>query len=238
MVLLSGMIGGFAFGVMEYADAIDLFGLKRVLVSGTSLVSQEEVIALAEVEPGTSLFAIPLDSVQKRVGANPFIKVAAASRQFPRTLCIQVHERTPLAYLNAGKLYSIDSTGYIMPMPAAGPQLGIPILSGLTKMEELQVNGPAEHDQVLQMVNILTDIRRTYPGLYPQISELVHTERDNYVLFTTEGATRIMLGSQQFTRKIHLLEAFWATVGTGRSWGDYEYIDLRFQKQVIVREQT
>ncbi len=235
---IAATVGGFIIGAVSYSAAIDLFALERFVVSGTALVDEEEVVALTGVEPGASMFSLPLDSLQQRVEGNPFIQVATASRQFPRTLRIRVQEREPLAYLNAGTLYCIDPTGYVMPLPAAGLHLGIPILSGMTATDSLRAGAPAYHAQIESMVEILTDIRSTYPGLYPQISELVHTEDDDYVLFTAEGATRILLGRQEFTRKIRLLEAFWATVGPERSWADYEYIDLRYRKQVIVQEQT
>jgi len=238
VLLTGGIIGGLAYGAHQYVLRINLFGLERIVISGSALVSNEEILTLARAPYGKSLFRIPPDSVQRRVATNPFINAVSVSRQFPRTLYIQVHEREPIAYINAGELLCMDRTGFIMPLPPEGPQLGIPILSGLNHTDSLIVGAPAPTTQIQKMVDILKGIRADYPGLYPQISELVSNEENEFILFTAENATRIYLGKDNLSRKIHLLEAFWSTVGTERSWKDYQYIDLRYRRQVIVREHT
>ncbi|MCF7804970.1 MAG: FtsQ-type POTRA domain-containing protein [Candidatus Marinimicrobia bacterium] len=238
IVLMSALISGLGFGVFKYAKAIDLFALEKVVVSGTSLIPNEQVLEYTDIDFGTSLFELPLDSIQREIAKNPFVLTAQASRQFPRSLFIEIHERKPIAYINHGEFSCVDQFGYVMPMPPAGMGLEIPILSGFTPEDTVKTGEFTENPKVKHMVEVLTDIRREYPRLYPEISELISNEQQGYTLYTAESATRVYLGMGELENKVHLLETFWETVGEKRTWADYEYIDLRYQKQIIVRERT
>ncbi|MBS1272575.1 MAG: Cell division protein FtsQ [Candidatus Marinimicrobia bacterium] len=236
-VLVVGMVGGFAYGVFKYAKAINLFGLEKVVVSGASLIPNEKVLEYTDLEFGRSLFDLPLDSIQQQISQNPFVLAAQASRQFPRTLFIEVHEREPIAYINHSEFSCVDEYGYIMPLPPAGLTLEMPILSGFTEDDTIKTGGVTGNRRVQHMVEVLTEIHKIYPQLYPEISELVAAGQQ-YTLYTADSATRVYLGENDLHHKVRLLETFWDTIGQKRTWADYEYIDLRYKKQIIVRERT
>jgi len=237
-ILVAGMIGGFAFGAYKYSTAINLFGLEKVVVSGTSLIPNEKVLEYTELEFGTPLFELPLDSIQEQISQNPFVLATQASRQFPRTLFIEVHERTPIAYINHNEFYCVDKYGYIMPLPPTGLTLEIPILSGFSEADSIQSGETTTNHRVQHMVEMLTEIHTIYPELYPNISELITAADQQYTLYTADSATRVYLGDDDLHHKVRLLETFWDTIGQKRTWADYEYIDLRYKKQIIVRERT
>lgn len=231
-------VGSFAYGAYEYARAINLFALEKIVVSGTSLIENENVLEYTDLTFGTSLFDLPLDSIQQDITQNPFVLTAQASRQFPRTLFLEIQERQPIAYINHGEFRCVDKFGFVMPLPPAGLTLEIPILSGFTSEDTIRTHEFSSNPTVTHMVDVLTKIQDEYPELYPEISELIADSDHQYTLYTAENATRVYLGNTQVPYKLRLLETFWHTLEGKRSWADYEYIDLRYKKQIIVRERT
>jgi len=225
------------YGSFRYAGSIELFGLHKVIVSGASLIENDDVMEAAEISFGSSLFRVPVDSIQQRILSHPYVEAVQVSRQFPRSLFIQVRERTPIAYLNHGELSCVDQDGVVLPTPQSGVTLSLPVLSGFGEQDSIVTGKLTVNERLLHMVESLVAMRENYPTLYSNISEFVARD-DEYVIYTSDSPMEIYLGQTDLTKKIFTLKAFWATVGQHRDWDDYDYIDLRFAKQVIVRERT
>ncbi len=237
LLILLLAIALLGYGSCYYANSIDLFSLQKVVVSGTSLVPNHEVLKSSGVTFGSSLFHLPLDSIQQRIVAHPYIQAVQISRQFPRTVFIQVRERDPIAYINHGDFSCVDQYGVIIPVPRTERTLSLPVLSGFDGVDNLQAGSRSSDPKLIQAVDLLDQVRRDHPDFYARISELVATNGE-YVIYTAENTTKIFLGQTALPEKVRLLNAFRAATGDQRSWGDYEYIDLRYAKQVIVRERT
>ena len=239
-VAILSAVGGFIYGSAQYAGTIGLFELERISVDGNEVLTGKEILGLAGVEFGTSLFELPLDLIQRRIEENPFVLSAQASRQFPRTLFISVKEREPIAYLNlGGQFLCVDKNRFVMPLPPSrGMGLPLPIFSGFSKTDSIGVDEVSNNTRLNQMVDVLTEIERDYPSFHRQISELIRTSANEFTIYTAESATKIFLGENNLSDKIRLLAVFWQTLGDRRTWNDYEYIDLRYRKQVIVHERT
>jgi len=236
-LIIVGALSAFSIGAYNYADNIHLFALKRVVVDGTSLISNRSIVAEAQLKFGASLLTLPMDSIQARILAHPYVAAVQISRQLPRTLFIQVKERIPIAYVHHGNFACVDGQGVILPLPRAGMTLSLPVLSGFAARDSLSINQHSSNRQLTDMVEILNTIQHVYPALYSQVSELVSTKQ-GYVIYSAHSPTRIYLGNSDLSNKVHILESFWTTIGNRREWDDYEYIDLRYNKQVIVRERT
>ncbi|HKJ66609.1 MAG TPA: FtsQ-type POTRA domain-containing protein, partial [bacterium] len=138
------------YGSYHYANSIDLFSLQKVVVAGTSLVANHEVLKISGVKFGSSLFHLPLDSIQQRIVDHPYIQAVQISRQFPRTMFIQVMERDPIAYLNHGDFSCVDQYGVIIPVPRRERTLSLPVLSGFDELENLQPGFSSSDQRLLR----------------------------------------------------------------------------------------
>lgn len=232
-----GAIGAFSVSAYHYADSIHLLALQRIVVDGTSLIPNQRILSESELKFGSSLLTLPMDSIQVRILANPYVAAVQMSRQLPRTLFIQIKERDPIAYIHQDGFACVDRQGVVLPLPQAGMTLSLPVLSGFTSQDTLSVDRPSSDRKLTDMIEILNTVQSVYPALYGQISELVSTPQ-GYVIYNSTSPTRIYLGHSNLPNKVHVLEAFWTTIGNRYQWNDYEYIDLRYSKQVIVRERT
>lgn len=92
-----------------------VFATRQVTVSGTSLLTEDEVVTAAQVEMGRPLAVQDLRAVRERVArALPAVRDVEVKRRFPHTVEIIVAERE-LAYLwtDEGTLRWVDAEGVV-----------------------------------------------------------------------------------------------------------------------------
>ena len=87
-------------------------------------------------------------------------------------------------------------------------------------------------------MEILQHLQSHYPDLYNGLSELVFDTHGEVTLYMAESPTAVHLGDAQIHERIAVLGAFLRTVAGKRNILDYSYIDLRYERQVIVRERA
>jgi cell division protein FtsQ len=105
-----------------------LLVVRSVVVTGTHLVPQAEVLAAAGVEPGTPLIRVNTAQAAARVGAIEQISGAQVSRSWPDRVVIAVRERVPALLLTApgGGYDLLDSDGVVVRWSASRVQ-GLPL---------------------------------------------------------------------------------------------------------------
>lgn len=98
--------------------------VKKVDVQGESLLTQQQVLAAADVPLGGHLAQLDLASIRSRVGALAPVKSVDVSRQWPNGVLITVVERTPVAVVELGGVYrAMDASGVLFrtyPRPPVG----------------------------------------------------------------------------------------------------------------------
>ena len=116
-----------AAGVIGAAGWV-LFGsrllvVRSVIVTGTHLVPKAEVLAVADIEPGTPLIRLNTAQVAARVDTIRQVRSAQVTRSWPDRVVIVVHERTPAVAVPApgGGFDLVDGTGVIVLWAAARP---------------------------------------------------------------------------------------------------------------------
>jgi cell division septal protein FtsQ len=114
-----------------------LFIVRVVEVSDQPLDSPldpREVSALAAVPLAkTSLFALDLKSIEKRLLTNHWVRDVVLTKRFPQTLAIQVIYRQPVALLQGpqGVLKYVDTDGSIFGPVTLRGRADLPVIHGL-----------------------------------------------------------------------------------------------------------
>jgi len=89
------------FGVLAVAYLVlfsSVFGARSVEVTGTALLTADEVRAAAAVPPGTPLLRLDVDAVVAGVGGLAPVAAVEVVRSWPSTVTVRVTERVPVAY--------------------------------------------------------------------------------------------------------------------------------------------
>ena len=71
--------------------------------------------------------------------------------------------------------------------------------------------------------------------LYHNISEIQLRNGGDIVLYSAEGGVPIIFGRGEMSDKITRLETFWNDIVRTRGVQDLQYVDLRYQGQIVAR---
>ena len=106
-----------------------LMSARNVLVIGTGAVTQQDMLAAAQVRLGTPLLQINTDDVADRVATIRQVASARVQREYPSTLRITIAERVPVAvkdFPDGPHLYDRDGVDFATgPPPPALPYLDV-----------------------------------------------------------------------------------------------------------------
>ena len=148
---------------------VPLLPVKVVVVSGTSHLTTESVLASAAIPAGATLPKLPKPEILDRLRANPWVAEASLTRTLPGTVRITVVERAPVALVDAGgaELWLVSADGHWLSRKSAEDTAVVPTIReapGAVPLEG-KVTGSAELKNALAVV----------AGLSPQLRGRVKT---------------------------------------------------------------
>lgn len=120
-------IAGIGMGLVLYFTPA--MSARNIVVSGTGVVTREEVLVAAQVRPGTPLLQINTGQVADRVAAIRRVASARVQRQYPSALRITIVERVPVVvkdFPDGPHLFDRDGVDFATaPPPPALPYIDV-----------------------------------------------------------------------------------------------------------------
>lgn len=173
---------------------------RQVEVSGTQIVSEEQVIETAQVPLGTPLTRIPAAAIKQRVLSLPAVAEVKLRRGWPHTLGIEITERT-LVYQRSheGHYQWVDAEGRIFhSTDEPGPSVVAQLPSG---------------DQRL-LADVATVVAALPSDVTDQTERLEAATVDSIVILLVDGRTIIWGNASQSAEKAALLPTLLAMPGS------------------------
>ncbi len=209
--------------------------VRRIETRGQRIVSASDILSLAGIRAGQRLFALDLTAVRNRIQQNPFIRSVAINREVPDRIVITVSERQPIAAVAADRLVYLDPEGVVLPALHPETTLDLPVLTGSLSGEGWTPGKKIATEPVTGILALLSTAKAVSEELYRRISE-VHAEAGRDLLvYMEDGGVPVVFGRDQLGEQCMKLEAFWEQFVALRGGTDLEYVDLRFDGQVVAR---
>lgn len=209
--------------------------IHRILVGGARIIPADQIAENAGVPVKTPMFGVNLFDVRQKLLVQPFIKTVYVNRQFPDALLIDIVERQPIASLTGTQLRYVDAEGVLLPYMPAGIQFNVPVISGIEGLERQQVGVPARSEKLSRALEILTTGQQLDTMIYQMISEVHVGGEQEITLYSTDGGVPIYFGSGDVAKKLLLLQTFWNNFIRAEDAEKMQYVDLRFDGQVVVK---
>jgi cell division protein FtsQ len=137
LLLLSalGIAGGVAWALLGSS----LFAVRSVVVTGTRLVPESEVLAVADIRPGTPLVRVNTARIAARVLTITLVRSVRVSTSWPDRVAIAVQERTSAlaVALPGGGFDLIDADGVVV-RSAATRHRGLPLYTTTAAVSSLR----------------------------------------------------------------------------------------------------
>jgi len=215
------------------ASHTTLLRLETIEVSPLKKLSKAQVVAIAGVKPGDSMFGLTLQGVVAKLSRNPWIEQVQVSRYFPHTLSIKLSERTPQAVANVGCLYYLDAKGVLFKSLVEGDSLDYPLITGVS--EEDLTKDPGGSKEALNNALLLIDtLRKGTVFALTDVSEIHYDKGYGFTLFTMQGGVPVKLGNGGFDEKLVRFAGIYRELQPQMQALDY--IDLDYHDKIIVKK--
>jgi cell division septal protein FtsQ len=167
--------------------------------------------------------------MRERFMRYPEIKDVTFRRRLFHRLDCYLKEREPVALVASGRLWEVDNEGVIIPRTDDCPQIDLPVISGLARNDLTSDEGRERIGKALEVLELLKMF-----GFSPaqRLSE-IHIEEEEVMLVLMSSGTLIRMGAREFPEKVKKLKAVYRSLADQDR--EPELIDLRFDRQVIVR---
>jgi cell division protein FtsQ len=141
-----------------------LLGVRSVQVSGNTTLSQQDVLAAADVQIGKPMLQVDTEQIQARLRAVPQVASAGVTLAWPSTVRLAVVERVPVAFIAAPSgVRLVDSEG--VPFAhAAQPPPGLIEL----RVRSAAANDPGTRAAVTVLTSLPPTLRGAVTAVVPQ----------------------------------------------------------------------
>lgn len=145
-------------GGLFWASQSPLIAIQTIQVDGNNAVTTDQIMQrVGPMLEGRSLLSLSFSDVNQALGEFPFVASVDIERSFPHTIKLHVHERRPLAWLEADRqALLLSATGYVLKQQPA-PDAGYPVLTAKNPCTAGE-GGQVSCGDVMNGVSFLADI--------------------------------------------------------------------------------
>jgi cell division septal protein FtsQ len=216
----------------------DFYKKSNIEIVGNRMVSTEKILGICGFSKKKDKeIKINIDAIAIQLMEYKYIKGISITRRPPQILNITVEEYDPVAFIYGKGLNLIDEQGFLIPIPDSKITWDLPFISGLREgLGKLGSKTVAADAYVaLEIVRYLEDEN---PLLASMISQIDLSNSKTIELHLIKGGAKIRVNRESFYRELFVLKNY---IANYLDWGELakiEYIDLRFENQLIVKSKT
>ena len=221
------------YGCYRAFSSVTLFSLNNIEVSNAKHLTREEILGLADVEPGKNLLRMNLKSMGEQLLQNPWVETVRINRYYPDGISITITERQPVAIVNMGFIYYLDKKGNVFKVLNQGDKLDFPVVTGFNE-EDMGSNPKKNQEALAATCELLKILHEKGAFILADVSEIHYDEGYGFTLFTASGALPIKVGSGDFTAKVERFARIYRNLMV--QLPSINYIDLDFNDKIIVKK--
>jgi len=223
---------------LSWCNYTNYLGLDTVIISGTTLLSDEQILQVSNLHKGNNIRKIDIQTTQNNIETIPYVKAALVCKSYPNKINIHVKERIPIAYLNVHELFLIDQENVLLPMPKEIINNELPVISGFADTTYNLILGQiVQVPKISEITSIVISSYTNLKALFNTISEIQYNrQKDELNLYNVDSGNPIFLGNKNYNTKMKVLAQFQNIIAGKRKLSDYKYLDLRWKNQIIAKE--
>ncbi|MBS1536589.1 MAG: FtsQ-type POTRA domain-containing protein [Bacteroidetes bacterium] len=213
--------------------------LQTIEIVGIKTLTEHEILEKIGIDKDEHPFLrdIQLAELRIKIKQHPFVRSATVAHGDNGKIIVTIEERLPVAALKSsqGELRYIDRDGVVLPYRLFSVVTDVPLVHGIN------IDGKIDTMVVGGLVRILNLLENTSNGeLYQAVSEVFYQQNQNsYYLRSTESGIMVNIGyPKNLQEKIDCLIRFWKNEFPKVNKQTIEYIDLRWQGQLILKKRT
>lgn len=204
--------------------------VEHIQYTGLHFISQKELRKQLNIPTGIQVDSLDYAAIRKKLNAVPYVQNVHFNMSPGGKLTINITERTPIALLIDGsKRAYIDKFGAHLKIKP-GRTVNVPVLYGFNIRP-----GKDTTKAFKQTLRFLQDLHKN-KAADATISEVVWNAKQGIIALTNNNGVKVIFGKSGFTERLRNYNAFYRTVIKKKGINQFHSIDLRFQGQIVTRE--
>lgn len=211
---------------------VEYFYVQEMIFSGCEKANEDDLYEISGVDHSTSMLALDLKELTKKIKRHPWVKDVAVKKQMPDKVYIGIKERKPVAIVNIDNLYYVDSDAVVFEKLKKGDPTDFLLITGLTEETAFSASGESKDllKEAVALVRLLSE-RDTFTDA--EVSEINLNADKGITLFTYKNAIPIKVGFRFSHERFDKLDRVFAELK--RRSITPEYIDIDYDKRVVVK---
>lgn len=211
------------------------FRVKQIVVRGLRVIPESDILRLAEIANGTSLYNVSVTKVKKRIETHPWVRFAHVRRRMPDTIEIRIAEREPVAALRGNELYMITADRMIVAPLSSGWVWDLPLLTPPRPLKPRAGTALTDSATLVLLRETLT-LRAVSRDAWRNLSEVYFSDGEIHATLNKPPAD-LVLGKQA-------TELAWMAVleiiqtQANQKTTAIQTIDLRIPGRIVVTENS
>ena len=218
----------------DFLTQCDYFRAKNLWVTGEHRLTQKQVLHQAKIASGVNIFSVNLTKVRKRLLGQPWIEDAEVSRELPSGIHIGIKEQEPLAILDLGRKFIINTQGEIFKEMKPSDQCNLPIISGL-EFSDINVKGEPRSIPFNAVLKILA-LGQQPKSILPLASiKRIDVDREmGLTIYAFDHIKEIKIGYNDYPSKYEMLKDVLYYLKKNDNFSRLESIDLNNLNRIVV----
>lgn len=218
----------------DFLTQCDYFKAEELMVNGTHRLTQNQVLQQANIATGVNIFSVNLSKVRKRLLAHSWIEDAEVRRDLPSGINIRVKEQEPLAVLNLGRKFIINTHGEIFKEMDKADHCNLPMISGL-EFSDINVKGESRSIPFDAVMKILRLGQKPESVLPYSLIKKIHVDREmGLSIYAFDNIREIKIGYNNYQDKYAMLKDVLFYLEKNGGFSRLESIDLNNLNRIVV----
>lgn len=206
--------------------------VERIHITGIHFINKQNLKKQITIPVGIDADSLSYEAIRHQLKAVPYVESVRFHLKPGGTLTIDITERTPIAMLVDGqKRIYIDKYG-IRLKKKPGMAVNVPILYGFP------INPKHDSAETKALQKTLLFLQKLYQDKAADatISEVVWNPNHGVIALTNNNGVKVIFGKRNFTKRLRKYDAFFRAVIRKEGINRFHSIDLRFDGQIVTRE--
>ena len=218
----------------DFITQCDYFSADRLVVTGENRLSEKQVLQQAQIKKCIKIFSLNLSKARKRLLTHAWIVEAEVSRELPSGINIRIQEHKPLAILDLGRKFIINTSGEIFKEMAASDPDHLPIISGL-QFSDINVRGKPLSIPFKAVMNVMELGQKSESVLPYKQLKLIQVDREmGLTIYAFDRIKAIKIGYNNYPDKYAKLKNILLYLKKRRGFSHIESIDLNNLNRIVV----
>ncbi|MBW2238025.1 MAG: FtsQ-type POTRA domain-containing protein [Deltaproteobacteria bacterium] len=218
----------------DFITQCDYFKAESLTVTGANRLTDEQVLLQSQITEGVNILSVNLSRVRKRLLAHSWIEEAEVSRELPTGISIRIKEQQPLAVLDLGRKFIINTHGEIFKEMDASDHCRLPVIGGL-EFSDINVRGESRSVPFNAVMTILALGKKPESVLPCRLIKRIRVDREmGLTIYAFDRIKAIKIGYDDYPNKYEMLKNVLFYLKKNGNFSHLESIDLNNLNRIVV----